>query len=185
MTPLTWLLLIIAILAIAFAVVVGLRTRTKKLRSRFGPEYDRVVQERGSTLEAERELEHRAKRVEKFHIRTLTKQESDQFAREWRTTQEKFVDDPRGAVADADRLVHRTMKAIGYPIGGEFEDRAADLSVDHPGVVEHYRAAHDIATRDGRNQVSTEDLRIAMKHYRALFEDLLGRHVEEITGVRR
>ncbi len=185
MTPLTWLLLIIAILAIAFAVVAFLRLRTKKLRSRFGPEYERVVHERGNTFSAERELENRAKRVEKLHIHPLSGQECDQFSREWRLTQEKFVDDPRAAVADADRLVHRTMQAIGYPIGGDFENRAADISVDHPRVVEHYRAAHAIAARDERNQASTEDLRMAMKHYRALFEDLLGRHVEEVTGARR
>ncbi len=185
MTPLNWALVIIAILAIALAIIVSLRTRTKKLRSRFGPEYDRVVREQGSTVRAERELEHREKRVSNFSIRRLSDQESEQFAREWRSTQEKFVDDPRGAVADADRLVHRTMKARGYPIGGEFDDRAADLSVDHPLVVEHYRAAHDIAVRDGRNAASTEDLRLAMKHYRALFEDLLGRQVGEVTGARR
>jgi hypothetical protein len=185
MTPLNWALVIIAIAAIVFAIIFSLRTRTKNLRSRFGPEYDRVVREQGSTLKAERELEHREKRVGKFNIRRLSDQESDQFAREWRATQEKFVDDPRGAVADADRLVHRAMKARGYPTGGEFDDRAADLSVDHPLVVEHYRASHEIAVRDERNGASTEDLRLAMKHYRALFEDLLGRHVEEVTGARR
>ena len=185
MTPLNWALVIIAIVAVAFAIIVSLRTRTRKLRSRFGPEYDRVVSEQGSTLKAERELAHREKRVSNFNIRRLSDQESDQFAREWRSTQEKFVDDPRGAVAEADRLVHRTMKARGYPIGGEFDGRAADLSVDHPLVVEHYRAAHEIALRDERNGTSTEDLRLAMKHYRALFEDLLGRHVEEVTGARR
>jgi hypothetical protein len=183
MTPLTWSLLIVAI--IVLAAVVALRMHSKKLKAKFGPEYDRVVRERGSTLKAERELEHRKKRVENFQIRPLSPEESDQFAREWRAAQERFVDDPRGAVAEADRLIDRTMKARGYPVGGEFDDRAADLSVDHPLVVEHYRAGHDIAARDARNGASTEDLRIAMKHYRTLFEDLLERHIEEVTGARR
>lgn len=185
MTPLNWALVIVAIVAIVFAILVVTRTRTKKLRSRFGPEYDRVVTEQGSTLKAERELSHREKRVSNLNIRRLSDQESDRFAQEWRSSQEKFVDDPRGAVADADRLVHRTMKARGYPIAGEFEARAADLSVDHPLVLEHYRAAHEIAVRDERSGASTEDLRLAMKHYRALFEDLLGRHIEETTGAGR
>jgi hypothetical protein len=185
MTALTWSLIIIAIIAIGFAAIVVFRTRTRKLKSQFGPEYDRVVHERGSTLKAERELENRQKRVDKLQIRYLSKEESSEFAREWRASQEKFVDDPRGAVADADHLVHRTMKARGYPIGGEFEDRAADLSVEHSFVVEHYRAAHDVAARDSRNPVTTEDLRLAMQHYRFLFEDLLGSHVEEVTGVKR
>lgn len=185
MTPLSWTLLVIAIVAVVVAIVVALRMRTKKLRSRFGPEYDRVVREQGNTLKAERELEHREKRVGNFQLRRLSEQESSELAREWHAVQAKFVDDPRAAVADADRLVHRAMKARGYPIAGEFEMRVADLSVDHSFVVEHYRAAHEIAVRDGRNAASTEDLRLAMKHYRALFEDLLGRNVEELTGARK
>ena len=185
MTPTAWVLLIIAVIAILAAVYFALTSRTKKLRTRFGPEYDRAVREQGSTFKAERELEHREKRIRNLHIRALSTDESEHFAAEWRAVQERFVDEPRGAVADADSLVHRTMQARGYPIDAEFENRAADLSVGHGGVVEHYRIAHDIAARDGRNAASTEDLRMAMKHYRALFEDLLGRHVEEITEVRR
>jgi hypothetical protein len=185
MTPLTWAILIIAILAVAFGLVFFIRTRTKNLKSKFGPEYERAVREQGSTFKAERELENRTKRIEKLSIHSLSPEQSSQFAAEWRSTQEKFVDDPRGAVAAADNLVHRTMKARGYPIAGEFDDRVADLSVDHPFVVENYRAAHEIAARDMRNPASTEDLRLAMKHYRALFEDLLERHVVETTGVKR
>ncbi len=185
MTPLNWSLLIVAIAAIIFAIAAGLRMRTKKLRSRFGPEYDRAVHEQGSAFKAERELENREKRVEKFQIRPLSDDERARFAQEWREVQAKFVDDPRASVAEADRLVHRTMKARGYPIAGEFESRVADLSVDHPFVVEHYRAAHEIAVQDNRHAASTEELRLAMKHYRALFEDLLGRLVEEVTGTRR
>lgn len=166
MTPLTWSILIIAILAVACAVVFFIQARTKNLKSKFGPEYERAVREQGSTFEAERELENRAKRIEKLSIHSLSPPESAQFAA-------------------ADNLVHRAMRAKGYPIAGEFDDRVAGLSVEHAFVVEHYRAAHEIAARDARNGASTEDLRLAMKHYRALFEDLLERHVEETTGVRR
>jgi hypothetical protein len=185
MTSTAWVFLIIAVAAIIVAAFFALKTRSKKLRSRFGPEYDRTVREQGSTLKAERELEHREKRIHGLQIHALTPEQSDRFATEWRVVQEKFVDDPRGAVGEADRLVHRTMQARGYPIAREFEDRAADLSVEHAGVVEHYRVAHDIAGRDGRNAASTEELRLAMTHYRALFEDLLGRPVEQFTEVRR
>ena len=183
MTPEKWVVLIGAIALIAIVVLVISRTRSKKLKSRFGPEYDRLVRERGAAT-AERELEHRAKRVEKFNIRPLSKEECNQFAREWRTTQERFVDDPREAVAEADRLVHTAMKTQGYPTGGDFDARAADISVDHPHVVQHYRAGHELAMRDAQGQASTEDLRLAMQHYRELFEDLLGRHVTEMSEVR-
>jgi hypothetical protein len=185
MTTQTSVILIVAIVAIGVAALILLQRRTRKLRSKFGPEYQRVVHEHGSTFKAERELEQRAKRVEKLRLRHLNNAEAERFAQEWRTAQEKFVDDPRGAVADADLLVQEAMKARGYPTGGEFDAQAADLSVDHPLVISNYRAAHEIAVRDERNQVSTEDLRVAMRHYRALFEDLLDRKVEEITGARR
>ena len=185
MTTQTSVILILAIVAIGAIALILLRRRTKKLKSKFGPEYQRVVYERGSTFKAEHELEERAKRVEKLRLRYLNNEEAEEFARAWRTAQEKFVDDPRGAVADADLLVERTMKAKGYPTGGEFDDQAADLSVDHPLVISNYRAAHEIAIRDAKSPVSTEDLRLAMKHYRALFEDLLNRKVEEITGARK
>lgn len=185
MTTASWVILIVAIIAVVLALVMAFRLRSKKLRSRFGPEYDRLVRERGGTLTAERELENREKRVGNFKIRTLSSDECIQFAHDWRATQERFVDNPRAALAEADGVVHRVMKARGYPIGGEFDQRAADLSVDHPGVVEHYRTGHDIAVRGAQNGATTEDLRLAMKHYRALFEDLLGSHVDEVTGVRR
>ena|SRR5579862_6911859 len=185
MTTQTSVILIVAIIAIGVAALILLRQRSRKLRSKFGPEYQRAVYERGSTFKAERELEERAKRVERFRLRHLNNAEAERFAQEWRTTQEKFVDDPRGAVADADLLVQETMKARGYPTGGEFDAQTADLSVDHPFVISNYRAAHEIAVRNERTPASTEDLRLAMKHYRALFEDLLDRKVEEITGARR
>lgn len=185
MTTVAWVILIIAIVVIAGVLVAWKRERSKQLRSRFGPEYDHLVQEKGSATRAEKELEYRAKRVEKFNIRPLSPEECDRFANQWRVAQEHFVDDPRRAVAEADDLVHGAMKARGYPIGGDFEDRAADISVDHANVVEHYRAAHDIAVRDSHNPVSTEDLRTAMKHYRVLFEDLLDRRVSQFEEVKR
>jgi hypothetical protein len=186
MTTATWVILAIAVVVIAAAILVVWKSqRTKQLRSKFGPEYDRLVQERGSAMRAERELEGRARRVSRFHIRPLSHEEREQFAAQWRTAQEHFVDNPRGAVAEADELLGRAMKARGYPIAGDFDERAADLSVDHPVVVDNYRAAHEIAVRDSRNAVSTEDLRVAMKHYRALFEDLLERPVGDFQEVKR
>lgn len=186
MTTTAWIILAIAIVAIAVAVLMSMKVqRSKKLRSKFGPEYDRVVHERGSATRAEAELEQRAKRVEKFNIRALSREEADQFATQWLTTQARFVDEPNRAVAEADELVQRAMKTRGYPVGGDFDERVADISVDHPHVVEHYRAAHTIALRDARGESNTEDLRRAMKHYRELFQDLLGRNVNEVQEVRR
>jgi len=186
MTTAAWAILIVAIAAIAFGSLMAWKVRrTQTLRSRFGPEYDRLVQERGSASLAEKELEHREKRVEKFKIRPLTHEECDRFTLEWRAAQERFVDDPRGAVAEADALVQQAMKARGYPTGGDFDMRVADLSVDHPDVVQNYRTGHAIALRDAREPVSTEDLRTAMKHYRALFEELVERRVSEFAEVRK
>src|SRR5579871_1575942 len=137
MTTVMWVILIIVIVAIAVALTMAWKVkRTRTLRSRFGPEYDYVLEQRGNSTRAERELENRAKRVEKFNIRPLTQAECDRFTSAWRLTQERFVDDPRGAVADADRLVHEAMGAQGYPVGSVFEQNAADISVDHPVVVD-------------------------------------------------
>jgi hypothetical protein len=146
--------------------------RTEQLQSRFGPEYDRALETHHDQREAERELEHRAERVEHLNIRSLTPAERDRYAGLWQTTQARFVDDPAGATAEADQLVGEVMAERGYPVG-DFEQRAADVSVKHPHVVEHYRAAHTIAVRSARGDVDTEDLRQALMHYRELFEDLL------------
>ena len=186
MTTATWVVLIIAIAAIVVACFLAWKFRTRKeLRSRFGPEYDHLVRERGDVNRAEKELAYRARRVEKFHIRPLNSEESQRFAAEWRAAQARFVDEPRKAVAEADELVRGAMRARGYPTADDFDQLAADLSVDHPVVVDNYRAAHAIATRDAREPVNTEDLRIAMQHYRALFEDLLDRRVSHFEEVRR
>ena len=157
----------------ALLVWIGLTlSRTQALRQRFGPEYERVVQTVGDRRKAEAELDARERRVKKLHIRTLNESQLGGYRNAWRSVQTRFVDDPKRAVAEADRLVAEVMDARGYPVG-DFEQNAADISVDHPGVVTHYRAAHDVALRSGHGQASTEDLRQALIHYRALFDDLL------------
>jgi FtsZ-interacting cell division protein ZipA len=178
------IVIIIAIIAIAFAAWMFVeKRRTQRLRTHFGSEYDRMVQASGRR-QAETELERRARRVEKFKIRPLSHEEQARFADSWRQEQAHFVDDPKSAVCNADRLVGEVMRARGYPVG-EFEHRAADLSVDHPRVIENYRIAHEIAIRDSRGQATTEDLRRAMVSYRVLFEELLEEHVVEHQEVRR
>jgi hypothetical protein len=169
----TLVIAIIAVLAIAAAVWMYMqKKRTERLRSRFGPEYERVLESDGDKRRAESVLEERQKRIEKLDIRPLSLEDRRRFEQAWIREQSRFVDDPQGAVAEADRLIGEAMKTRGYPIG-DFEQRAADISVDHPMVVENYRIAHEIALRDRRGEADTEDLRKAMVHYRALFEELL------------
>ena len=169
------------IVVVAAAVVVATlwfvieKRRQIRLRQRFGPEYDRTVHQTGSERRAEAELDARARRVAGLHIRPLSEADAVRFAEAWRALQIRFVDEPSAAIAEADRLVGEVMTARGYPLG-DFDQRAADISVDHPRVVANYRAARDIARRQGRGEASTEDLRQAIIHYRALFEDLLERH---------
>jgi hypothetical protein len=179
MSTVTVILIIVALAAIAFGLFMYIqKERTKRLRSKFGPEYDRVVDSYGDRSKAEEDLVHRQKRVEKLHLRDLTPADADRFADAWRAEQARFVDSPRDAIANADRLVIELMQTRGYPMG-DFEQRAADISVDHPVVLENYRAAHAIAVRDSQATASTEDLRQAMVHYRTLFEELLDRRVRE------
>ena len=163
---------VVAVVAVA-AFLITRKRRTQALRERFGPEYDRVVRQEGNASRGEEVLEFRAKRHDKFNIEPLSASAQTQFASRWSNLQPQFVDDPKGSVARADELVTEVMRARGYPMG-DFEQRAADISVDHPVVVENYRAAHDIALRHNTGKATTEDLRKAMVHYRALFEDLLG-----------
>jgi hypothetical protein len=186
MNTATVIILIVAIAAIAGVLWMYLeKTRTRKLRASFGPEYDRLVsEEHGNKRRAEAILEHRQKRVSKFDVRPLGEDEQQRFASEWRLVQEHFVDDPRGAVSQADALVNQALRARGYPMG-DFDQRAADLSVEHPRVVENYRAAHDIALKDQQGSASTEELRRAMQHYRNLFEDVLNTNVMKHEEVRR
>jgi hypothetical protein len=164
-------LAVVAVVA-AVAWVLMRKRRSGRLRERFGPEYEHTVRKYGSVTRAESELDARQDRVRRLEIRPLAAGEAERFAAAWRRTQARFVDDPRDAVVEADRLVQQVMQARAYPVA-DFEQRVADISVDHPRVVEHYRAAHGIAaaTSDARN--TTEDQRQAMVHYRVLFEDLL------------
>lgn len=179
------IILLIAVVAIAAAAFVYMqKERSKKLRAKYGPEYDRLANQFGSARRAESDLEHREKRLDKIQIRALTNQERARFSDAWREVQASFVDNPATAVAGADRLVGELMQTRGYPIG-DFEQRAADVSVDHPRVVQNYRAAHAIAERRERGQTNTEDLRTAMVHYRALFEDLLEQPITAHEEVRR
>ena len=166
------------ILAVAVVLVaIGLfffwqRRRTQNLQQQFGPEYKRAVDQYGDQRKAEAELVAREKRVRKLEIRALAPAEQSRFTEAWQTTQARFVDEPSQAVRDADRLVKEVMQARGYPVA-DFEQRAADVSVDHPNVVINYRAAHDIAARNNSGNATTEDLRQALVHYRSLFEELL------------
>ena len=164
---------IVAVIVIAvISFFLARKRRSQNLRKRFGPEYDRVLKKEGEVRRAEGVLEMRARHREKFELRPLTGETRAQFGERWRMVQSRFVDDPKGSVAQADELVSEVMVARGYPLA-DFEQRAADISVDHPVVVENYRAAHDIALRHSRGQTSTEDMRNAMVHYRSLFEELL------------
>jgi len=155
------------------ALLVLRKRRTQKLRTRFGgDEYTRAVQEGGSRRHAEAGLEKRAERVEAFHVRPLTASDRARFAESWRGVQTRFVDGPAGAVTEADQLLGDVMSTRGYPVS-DFEQRAADISVDHPLVLKNYRTAHEIALRQTLGKANTEDLRQAMVHYRTLFEELV------------
>ena len=169
------LIVIVAIIAAAAIVIAATyvnRRRRERLRTRFGPEYERTVHDLGDVRRAESLLERREKRVSRYRIRALTAEESSHFGEAWRRVQAKFVDDPAAAVTEGDALVTELMTARGYPMT-DFERRAEDLSVDHPTVIQHYREARVIADRHSRKAASTEDLRQALVHYRALFDDLL------------
>jgi len=174
----TMIVVVIAIVAVVVAIwLVGQRQRRSRLRDRFGAEYHREVERQGNLSKAEATLAAREKRVERMHIKPLMADDAARFSQQWRAIQTRFVDDPRGAVTEADKVVGEVMLTRGYPIG-DFEQQVADISVDHPDVVMNYRAARDIADEHARGRASTEDLRQAMVHYRALFRDLLDSPVE-------
>jgi hypothetical protein len=168
--------LIVGIILGALAIYLTQQARTRRLKERFGPEYSRVVAETGNRSRAEATLEHRRKRVEQLQIRTLQPGERAHFQEGWREVQGRFVDNPSGALSEADRLISEVMSIEGYPMQN-FEQRAADVSVDHPWVIENYRGAHEIALRNAQGNATTEELRKAMLHYRTLFEELVG-HAE-------
>ena len=163
---------ILVIAVLAWLYMQKRRSTTAGLRQKFGPEYERAVQKHGSERKAEVKLANRQDRVEKLKVRDLDPVERERFSTQWESVQSRFVDSPRGAVSEADDLVSTLMKTRGYPVS-DFDQRADDISVDHPLVVENYRSAHHIALRVGTNGASTEDLRTAMIHYRSLFEELV------------
>lgn len=172
----TTAVVIAIVVVIGIVVAVGItiymrRRRTHALKSKFGPEYMRTVDESKSEREAEARLERREKRVRSYAIHPLAGEAHARFRNQWREVQAEFVDNPTASVTKADDLLGEVMRAKGYPVG-DFEQQSADLSVDHPIVVQEYRAAHDVAIRQRHGEAGTEDLRQAMIHYRALFDEL-------------
>jgi hypothetical protein len=185
----TWVWIVIAVAAalLVLGIVWGAtRTRrTRSLQDRFGSEYDRTVEKAGGRRQAEQELSERVQRHEELDLRPLSPRARDRYLNDWEATQARFVDDPSGAVSEADELVQRVMRDRGYPVE-DFEQRAADISVEHPDLVEKYRTAHGIARSNARGEASTEDLRHSVRHYRALFVELLGAgdaRVEDVDDV--
>ncbi|MDA0636383.1 hypothetical protein OUY22_23430 [Nonomuraea sp. MCN248] len=174
MDTLIWVaVVVVAIVAVAaVAYVVVQQQRRSRLRSRFGPEYERTVAEHESKREAEQELIAREQRHAELDIKPLSEESRDAYANRWAIVQERFVDAPGSAVTEADQLVTEVMAERGYPTE-DFHQRIADLSVGHAETLTHYRKAHDISERAGRDEATTEELRQAMVHYRELFEDLL------------
>ena len=171
--PNTLIVLAVVAIVVVLLIVFAVRaSRRRALRNRFGAEYDRAVMERGSEGRAVAALEERQKRVARFRMVELDASQRQNFIDRWRLVQSRFVDDPAAAVTEADDAVVALMQARGYPMS-DFDQRAADLSVDHPAVVTNYRNAHAIAVRNRVGQATTEDLRQAMLHYRSLFDDLL------------
>jgi hypothetical protein len=172
----TWVWIVIGLvvaIVILGILISALRTRrSRSLRDRFGREYDRTVDKAGGRREAEQELRKREQRHDELELRPLSADARERYLRQWQVTQGRFVDDPTGAVSEADNLVQQVMRDRGYPVD-DFEQRAADISVEHPEVVEKYRTANGIARASERGEASTEDLRHSVRHYRALFVELL------------
>lgn len=162
----------VVIVLIIAGLLLMQRRRTEHLKSQFGDEYERTLKEAGDKRKAEAELDDRRKRVEKLPIRPLDPAQRDRFVEQWERVQAEFVDSPENAVRDADILLQDVMTTRGYPVKN-FDQVAADISVDHPTVVQHFRAAHEIAVRHEHGEGDTEDLRKAMINYRALFDELV------------
>jgi hypothetical protein len=174
MSPTATIVLIVVILLVLVAIVFAVRaTRRRKLQQTFGPEYDRVVADTGNRTEAERELLERTKRHAQLELTPLSAESRAKYSAAWEEVQIRFVDSPKEAVETADELVTRLITERGYPTA-DYDERLANLSVEHAATLEHYRAAHDISQRSKNDETGTEDLRQALVHYRALFADLLG-----------
>jgi hypothetical protein len=178
-------IILLAISAVIFLLIGGAlgvvfmrRQRTKRLKDRFGPEYDHALKETGDKGKVEDELEARVDHVKSLDIKQLSREQRERFIAEWRSTQAEFVDQPMDAIRDANQLVKDVMRAKGYPVD-DFEQRVADISVDYPDLVTNYRGMRDIVNKSEHEEVDTEELRQAMVHCRALFEELLGADVNE------
>jgi hypothetical protein len=177
----------LVLVAVIFLIIGGLVAmalmrvqRTRRLKERFGPEYERAVHEIGDKRQAEDDLDARLAHVNTLNIRPLTPEEVNRYALEWQKTQTEFVDEPLTALQKADRLIREVMKARGYPVE-DFEQRAADISVDYPELVSDYRGMHLIAVKEKEDDVSTEEMRQAMVHGRTLFENLISQESTEET----
>ena len=186
MSTWVWILIVAAAVLIVAMVAWGMmkRKQTKQLQSQFGPEYERTVEAADNKKTAESELAARRERREQLDIRPLSSAARERYVHQWQIVQVQFVDNPSGAVASADQLIQSVMADRGYPVK-DFETRAADLSVDHPDVVENYRHGHRLAQKAADGDGSTEDLRQAMRHYRVLFDDLVEPTVDEPTARER
>lgn len=175
MSTLTITIIVVAVVVI-IGVILGLiftgRNRSEKFHKDFGPEYDRTVQTMGGEKKAQTELNERQKHVAALDIRPLSVSERERYLAEWTAVQSKFVDEPGQAIKDADRLIVEVMQLRGYPVS-DFEQRAADISVQYPALVSNYRGAREIAIKNKENQANTEELRQAMIYYRSLFDELL------------
>jgi uncharacterized protein YneF (UPF0154 family) len=179
----TLIIIIVVVGVVIIGVILGLvfsrRNRSTQLHEKFGPEYDRTVQTMGGEKKAQTELNERQKHVGTLDIRPLSVSEHDRFLAEWTAVQSKFVDEPGQAIVDADRLIMAVMQIRGYPVS-DFEQRAADISVNYPALVSNYRGAREIANKNKLGQANTEELRQAMIYYRSLFEELL--KTEPVVG---
>jgi hypothetical protein len=171
MDPWVWVVIVVVVVAVLAFVILQLQ-RQRNVQEKFGPEYDRTVKETGSRRGAVSELREREARREELEIRPLEQESAERYAASWKTTQARFVDYPGEAIREADSLVAQVMNERGYPVE-TFEQRSADISVDHPQLVDNYRAAHAISLANDNDEATTEDLRQAMVHYRSLFEELL------------
>lgn len=181
--PMTLIIVVVVVLVVGglLAMAFSRLQRSRRLKERFGPEYERIINETGDRQKAESELEARLAHVEGLQIRPLTAEEVNRFSLEWQATQAEFVDEPLASLQKADRLIREVMKTKGYPVE-DFEQRAADISVDYPELVTDYRGLHLIAAKDAEDHVSTEEMRQAMVHGRALFENLVTKDTSEVAN---
>ena len=172
----TFIIITVVVVLVILGAILGLvfsrRNRSERLHDKFGPEYDHTVQTMGDEKKAQTELDERQKHVEALDIRPLSVSERERYLTDWTAVQSKFVDEPGQAIVDADRLIIEVMQLRAYPIS-DFEQRAADISVNYPALVSNYRAAREIAIKNERQQADTEELRQAMVYYRSLFDELL------------